>query len=382
MNAVKTILHLLLRLLAAVLGLALMIAACCWLLGNIHPDSSVETSVTAQSKYKLSSSLAVHQNNAKSDALTGLAYIEKIISYSIPETDLVAPKPDPKKFGSTTDPTEITKLMNEFELSTGTQTAWSEDADFFPGQDFRYYCDDTILVVCWKEIIAKKVCSCAEVYIADGSQLRRKIADDTYGSSVQLYASDMAESVNAVVAINGDFYSFRNLGITVYQRKLYRCNPLHVDTCFFTAGGDMLFSYAGEIKSEEEAQKFIDDNDVVFAVAFGPVLIENGEQRRIDNYAIGEVNGYYSRSCIGMLGEKHYFLMTMNEEGKCTDRCMINELGSNMLNKGCVKAYTLDGGQTSVMIMNGTAFNRVDWGHERTMSDIIYFATAIPSGEG
>ena len=49
--------------------------------------------------------------------------------------------------------------------------------------------------------------------------------------------------------------------------------------------------------------------------------------------------------------------------------------------KGCQKAYELDGGQTSILIMNGEAINHVDWGNERTMSDIIYFATAIPEDE-
>ena len=43
-------------------------------------------------------------------------------------------------------------------------------------------------------------------------------------------------------------------------------------------------------------------------------------------------------------------------------------------------AYTLDGGQTSTMFINDELFNRVDWDAERTMTDIIYFATALPEG--
>ncbi len=52
----------------------------------------------------------------------------------------------------------------------------------------------------------------------------------------------MAASANAVIAISGDYYIFRQLGITVYQRQLYRFAPKSVDSCFFTASGDMLFS--------------------------------------------------------------------------------------------------------------------------------------------
>jgi hypothetical protein len=44
-------------------------------------------------------------------------------------------------------------------------------------------------------------------------------------------------------------------------------------------------------------------------------------------------------------------------------------------------AYTLDGGQTSTLVFRDEPFNRVDWDFERTMSDIIYFATAVPEEE-
>ena len=46
-----------------------------------------------------------------------------------------------------------------------------------------------------------------------------------------------------------------------------------------------------------------------------------------------------------------------------------------------MSAYALDGGQTATMIFDGSPFNRVDWDSERTMSDIVYFATAIDSGK-
>ena len=52
-----------------------------------------------------------------------------------------------------------------------------------------------------------------------------------------------------------------------------------------------------------------------------------------------------------------------------------------MLPKGVQKAYTLDGGQTAEIVMFGAPINHVDFGFERTVSDIIYFATAIPEEE-
>ena len=44
-------------------------------------------------------------------------------------------------------------------------------------------------------------------------------------------------------------------------------------------------------------------------------------------------------------------------------------------------AYTLDGGQTAVIAMNDKLINNVMKGHQRNISDIFYFATAVPDGE-
>ena len=52
-----------------------------------------------------------------------------------------------------------------------------------------------------------------------------------------------------------------------------------------------------------------------------------------------------------------------------------------LLSKGVPNAYCLDGGQTSTMITHNEVFNHVDWGTQRAISDIIYFATAIPESE-
>ena len=46
---------------------------------------------------------------------------------------------------------------------------------------------------------------------------------------------------------------------------------------------------------------------------------------------------------------------------------------------GCQQAYTLDGGQTATVVMNDQVVNTVNFGSERPISDIIYFATALPS---
>ena len=230
-------------LIAAVFGV-LTLLALCWVGVNIHPDSGTATAAKVQNNLNLTSKLDVYINNAASDALSDLTYIKKI--YKIAETDTVAPKPDANAFGTTTDPAVVQAVIADAEeLLDGQQTVWQPDLPFYPGTEMYYYRDATILVIVWKEIIEERCATLAEVKIADGSQFRRRLTEDTYGSSVQLYATELAAASNAVVAANADFYAFRQIGLTVYQRQLFRNDAAKLDTCFVTADGDMLFARAG-----------------------------------------------------------------------------------------------------------------------------------------
>ena len=128
----------------------------------------------------------------------------------------------------------------------------------------------------------------------------------------------------------------------------------------------------------------MEEHDVVFSLSFGPILVENGQLLPAESYGdypIGELNRIYSRSGIGQLGERHYLIATLGEQGPYNTRAQLYSFATYMAAKGCQSAYTLDGGQTAVMIFNGKTFNRVDWDSERTMSDIVYFATAKDAGK-
>ena len=369
----------------------LAIAALCWLLLTVHPETGSGTvsgrrsgvfdvSAPMERIFTGSEAEALQALTTAGDGETPLPVIRKV--YTIPEDALTAPQPDPARFGETDDPAVVQAVVESAaELLDGQELCWSPDIERMEGTLIKYYCDETILVICWKEGIGHYAASFMEIKLADGSQIRRALSGGSYGSSVHTRASDMARSVNAVAAINGDFYDYRRLGITVYQRKVYRVEPARVESAFFTASGDMIFSHMGELAGEGEAQRFVDENDVVFGIAFGPILVENGELRQVPDYPVGEPNAQYSRSVIAQKDTLHYLLMTLGQEGRYTHRTTVNETAQIILARGVRNAYTLDGGQTATLVFHGATFNRVDWDNERTMSDIIYFATAIPEEE-
>ena len=140
----------------------------------------------------------------------------------------------------------------------------------------------------------------------------------------------------------------------------------------------MLFLRGNLIGSEDEVKDFIRDNDVKFAVNFGPVLVENYELLDFSpEYIYGEVSDMYSRCAIGQRGKLHYLLMTVcNEQDQRYHSCTAYQEAQFMYDKGVERAYALDGGHTTTITMGGSAYNRPDYGIEKQISDVICFASA------
>ena len=376
----RCLLHITIKILSLIVAFCICILICGWITENVHIESSSDNEKSTKKAVDTLSRISSAVNNGKSDALKGIAYIRKI--YKIPEEATSAPKPNPANYGKSNDPAVIQAVIDSAsELLDGQDMVWNADIVTYKNRGFTYYFDETILAISWVQEINDKFCTCVEIKIADGSQLRRKLSGDQYDSGVRKYCTELASETNAVVASNADFYSYRSMGITVYQRTLYRSVGNKLDTCFITADGDMLFAYAGSLNTEEEIQKYIEDNDVMFSLAFGPVLIDNGVVIHNDTYPIGQINKAYSRSAIGITDELHYMLMTINYGGLIDLCATVDEEAEIMSLLGCVKAYALDGGQTAELIFNNKVINNIDWNSERPVSDIIYFATALPEKE-
>ena len=332
--------------------------------------------------------------------------------YVIPEESLVAPAPLVSGFGriSTENASELLSVIQQARssglLGEDEAVVFSPDAQFNTGsyyQDIQYYLDDTLLVICWKEIIDGNTCTFCEVKMQDGSQLRRKLAGDMFGSDMLEYTTSMHKATNAVVSMNADFYRFRDMGIVVYNRQLYRFNEGEylmrygqmlkkyncIDTMFVTSSGDFLFHHLYEESTPEEMQQFIADNDIVFSIAFGPVLVENGELNTSyfeeEWYPIGEIYTGYSRAGIGQVDQLHYLYMSLNHSDEKAARWHTKEFAQHFYEKGVLNAYSLDGGQTSEIVFQGDeAYNHVDHVNgtsSRQVSDMIYFASAVNGEE-
>lgn len=320
--------------------------------------------------------------NQISTALEGFVKIEKV--YWLSDNDEVAPKSNQDNYGIADSPEEVMWLLKEAaDLIRGRELIFNENIELWEHGKIHYYYDETILVITWQQLMDNIVHTFAEVIVADASQFRRALAGGEFGSDKQFVPSDIAKSVNAVIATSGDFYKFRQNGIIVHKGQLRRFDGETVDTCFINDQGDLLFVKRGELTTEEEAKKYIEDNNVRFSLAFGPVLIEDGVNVVPGSYPIGEIRGTYTRSAVCQIGQLHYMFANTSGyvEYNLTARQPLRKFGDHLIEMGVKRAYTLDGGQTTVIALNGELITLPDYSAERQISDIIYFATALPDGE-
>lgn len=370
-----------------VLALVLKVAACglclalaCNILVHFVLTNGTNQGSAKQSdtNYALTDRYNMFITNTLSDTLDGMLSIPK--TYWLSDDDLVAPKPNPDGYGTTDDPSSLQWLLDKAApLLDGQDTLFTTETEILPDSLVHYYYDETILVLTWKQLMDGTVYTISEVKIADASQFRRFVADGEYGSYSKYYPSEMATSVNAVMATNADFYIYWGGGIVVYDGKLMRHNGYAVDSCFIDRNGDLLMTHIGQMTRKEDMEKFVEDNGIRFSLAFGPILIEDGEIVDIKfPYPVGEGNMHDTRMALCQRDTLHYMLVTSTEQppyGRCQNWW---EFAKNLKILGCEKAYNLDGGQSATVVMDGQVINHVK---QRQTSDIIYFATAIPNGE-
>ena len=143
----------------------------------------------------------------------------------------------------------------------------------------------------------------------------------------------------------------------------------------------MIFSYMKQLQNQENAQTFLDENKINFSLAFGPILVDNCEMVELPSvYGVGEIREEYARSALCQMDKLHYLAVVANWEGNQPDDPTVARFQKVVAQTGCKMAYCLDGGQTATIVMNDELINRPAKGEQRRISDIIYFATAVPEG--
>ena len=262
-----------------------------------------------------------------------------------------------------------------------------------PPKDANYisdyeYVDESISVKIYEGRYADTDYMYAHVKISHPSQLRTAPADVkatnkkvTFRSSATARGRLVAKEANAVIAMNGDYYTKDECKVVLRMGTQYRNNADGLrDLLIIDKNGD--FSYLNApTKADYAAYYEANQTNLYQVFCFGPVLVENGELYADNSYILGEVNKQYSRAALCQMDNLHYVLVNSNAEGGYVEGQTIKSFAKHLQEMGIKRAYALDGGQTTVIAMDGQLITAVDYGYQRQISDIIYFATALPDGE-
>ena len=214
----------------------------------------------------------------------------------------------------------------------------------------------------------------ADVIISDPSSLMAGLANNTFGRNITQTTSQIAQSQGAVLAINGDYYGFRDSGYVMRNMYLYRDTPSsdsEVEDLVIYEDGTMEI-----VKESEVSAKELQANGATQIYSFGPGLVSNGEITVSKGDEVGRAKASNPRTAIGMIEKGHYVFVVSDGRSDESEGLSLSQLATVMKDLGCSAAYNLDGGGSSTMWFNGKVINNPTSNgnkvKERSVSDIVY----------
>ena len=214
------------------------------------------------------------------------------------------------------------------------------------------------------------------VYVADiklrsSEYLKTAFANNVYGKNVTAATSDIAESANAILAINGDYYGVREKGYVLRNGVLYRSTAAkgQEDLVIYEDGSFEIINES-EVTAEELLEK-----GAVQILSFGPALLENGVISVDPNDEVGQAKASNPRTAIGVVDDLHYLFIVSDGRTDESEGLSLYELALFAKELGAQTVYNLDGGGSSTMVFMGDVINNPTSGgsiKERKVSDIVF----------
>lgn len=241
------------------------------------------------------------------------------------------------------------------------------------------YVSDTLSIEITKVITgegdAQVVSFIADVVVNDATRLSGGFADNAFGTNIVANTSTIAAFYDAVFAINGDYYGFRESGIVIRNGVLFRDEGARSGLAMYVDGSMAVFD-----ERTITGQQLVADG-VWNTVSFGPALLNNGhipdgiEQVEVDtNFGNHSIQGKQPRTGLGMIAKNHFVFVVVDGRSKGYSRGVtMTEFAAMFRDLGATVAYNLDGGGSATMWFAGKVVNNpLGKGNERGTSDILF----------
>ena len=216
----------------------------------------------------------------------------------------------------------------------------------------------------------------ANVYVSDPAQMQTAFAGEQYSKNNAEATSAIAERHGAILAINGDYYNYKDKnGLVIRNSVLYRDAASSRDQLLVMRDGTFIALPRGTYAAGD-GQKYIDEG-AVQSFTFGPLLVNDGVAVELpEKYIISTKDTIREpRTAIGQVDANHYVLVVADgrRDGWSDKGMTLQELQQVFVEQGCKVAYNLDGGGSATMILGSQRVNKTSGSRERDVSDIVYF---------
>ena len=256
--------------------------------------------------------------------------------------------------------------------SDGSESASREDTVSSSSSSDATYKDENMTITLTEYQVDGTTVYAADIQLSSASYLKTALARSAYGKNVTETTSEMAESNNAVLAINGDYYGAQEKGYVLRNGVLYRntAEKGQEDLVIYEDGSFEII-LEEEITAEELLEK-----GAVQILSFGPALITDGEVSVTENDEVGRAKASNPRTAIGIIDDLHYVFVVSDGRTDESQGLTLYQLSQFMESLGAETAYNLDGGGSSSMVFQGVLVNNpTTTGNsikERSVSDIVY----------
>jgi exopolysaccharide biosynthesis protein len=217
----------------------------------------------------------------------------------------------------------------------------------------------------------------ADIYVKNIESIKTAFGGGEYLAGKET-TQQIAIDNGAILAINGDGYSSQKLGPMVRNGIWYRDTiDRDGDVCVLLKNGELMTFAAGKATLETLVEQ-----DAYQTWTGGANLLDEDGQTLNAFNCPQSLLSHSARTVIGYYEPGHYCFVTIDgRQNPDSYGATMIETAELMSDLGCAAAYTLNGGNSSVMATQVKILNyNPDGG--RAASDIIYISEPVATNDG
>lgn len=263
------------------------------------------------------------------------------------------------------------------DIMPQSTTQFASEPLCFSGSPDYEYKDDRLAVRIKEKQEAGIVYFVCDIQTTDPSAIHTAFSGgEAYG--INEHTSAIAARNDAVLAINGDCYSFHAFGTIIRNGQILRSKDTTRHMLTLDQNGDLAVITDRTSQDPETLGDMLLAQGITQTWEFGPELIRNGQTVPLNGTGFDLLstrdNVYEPRTAIGQIGPLHYVIIVVDGRiENYSTGASLSTLQRLFREAGAQTAFNLDGGGSTTLYFNGNVINRPSGGHERSVSDILYF---------